>query len=73
MFVCFLTSRVGLFVSSKELQLRTCNYDEPLASPVKQRRGNSFIEEKGKLGAAVVNKKSIGGNWEFKALCLFIG
>lgn len=31
---------------------------------VKQRRGNSFIEEKGKLGGAVVNKKSIGGNWE---------
>jgi len=31
---------------------------------VKQRRGNCFIEEKGKLGGAVVNKKSIGGNWE---------
>lgn len=29
-------------------------------------KGSSFIEEKGKLGQAVINKKSIGGNCEFE-------
>lgn len=29
-------------------------------------KGSSLIEEKGKLGQAVINKKSIGGNWEFE-------
>lgn len=29
-------------------------------------KGSSLIEEKGKLGEAVINKKSIGGNWEFE-------
>lgn len=43
------------------MQSRTCNCGEPHASPVKKRRGNSFIE-KGKLGEAVINKKSTGGN-----------
>ena len=38
------------------MQFRICNYDEPHANPLKQRRGKSFIEEKGKLGGAVVNK-----------------
>ena len=33
---------------------------------VKQGRENSFIEEDGKLGEAVVNKRPIGGNWEFE-------
>ena len=36
------------------------------ASPVKQRRGHSFIEEEEKLGGPVINKMSIRGNWEFK-------
>lgn len=30
------------------------------------------MEEKGKLGGTVINKKSIGGNWEFKVQWLFI-
>lgn len=29
-------------------------------------KGNSFLQEKGELGGAVVNKKSTGVNWEFK-------
>ena len=37
----------------------------PQSRLVKQ-RGDGFIE-KGKLGEAVVNKKSIGGNWEIEA------
>ena len=48
------------------MQLRTHNYGEPHASPVKKKKGDSFIEEKGKLGGAVKNKKSIGGNWDFE-------
>ena len=55
-----------LLMSSKELQFRICNYGKPHASLVKQRTGHSFLEEKGKLGGAVLNKQSIGGNWEFK-------
>lgn len=31
-----------------------------------QVRGTFFIEEQGELGGAVVNKKSIGGKWEFE-------
>ena len=50
---------------SKELQLRTCNHGEPHASLVKQKM-KLFYREKGKLGGAVINKKSIGGNWEFE-------
>ena len=50
------------------MQFRICNCDEPHVNPLKQRRGNSFIEEKGKLGEAVVNKKAIGGNWELEIL-----
>ena len=53
---------MDLFVSSKELQIRAYDYGEPHACLVKQRRGNSFIEEKGKLGGAVINKMSIGAN-----------
>ena len=52
---------MGLFWSSKELQFGACNYGKPHASPVKQRKRNFFIEEKGKLGGSVINKKSIGG------------
>ena len=50
------------------MHFRIWNYDEPHANPLKQRRGNSFIEEKGKLGEAVANKKAIGGNWELEVL-----
>ena len=35
---------------------------EPSVSP-ENRRGTVFYRE-GKLGGAVVNKRSIGGNWE---------
>ena len=63
---------MGLFRSNKELQFRTCSYGDPQASLVKLRRGNSFIE-KGNLGGTVINKKSIGGNWEFEVVWLFIG
>ena len=42
----FFTSKMGLFRSSKELQFRTCNYGEPHVSPIKQRKGNSFIERR---------------------------
>ena len=35
-------------------------------------RGNTFLEEKGRLGGAVINKKSFGGNWEFEAWCPFL-
>lgn len=56
--VSYFTSKTGLFGSIKELQLRTGNYGKPHASPVKQRRGNSFIEEEGEMGGAVINKKS---------------
>ena len=48
------------------MEFGTCNYGEPHTRPVKERKGNSFIKEKGNLGKAVKNKKSIGGNWEFK-------
>lgn len=54
---------MNLFGTSKELQLGPRNCGEPLASPVKKKKGNSFIEEEEKLGCAVKNKKSIGGNW----------
>lgn len=47
------------------MHLRTHNYGEPHASLVKKKKGDSFIE-KGKLGVAVKNKKSIGGNWDFE-------
>lgn len=29
-------------------------------------RNHSFLEGKGKLGGAVINKEPIGGNWVFK-------
>ena len=51
------------------MQFRTCNYGEIWASPgdpVKKRRRNSFLEETGKLGEAVTNKKSTGRNWGFE-------
>lgn len=57
---------MGLFWSSKELQFGTCTYGKPPASPIKQRKGNSFIEEEGRLREAIRNKMSIGGNWEFE-------
>ena len=53
------------------MQFRTGNYGGPCASPVRQWRRNSFTEEKGKLGGAVLNKKSIGGNWEFEVYSVF--
>lgn len=31
---------------------------------------STFIEERGRIGRTVINKKSIGGNWEFR-LCGF--
>ena len=53
---------MSLFGNSREVQFRTCDYGKPQASPIKQKRENSFIEEKEKFGGAVRNKKSIGGN-----------
>lgn len=35
-------------------------------------RGNTFIEEKGRLGGAVIKKKSFGGNWEFEVWWPFL-
>ena len=48
---------MDVFKSCKELQFGTCSDGEPHACSVKQRRGNCFIEEKGKLRGAVINKK----------------
>ena len=66
---------MGLFWSSKELSSRAHNYDARPANLVNPRRGNLFIEEKGMLegNAALTNKESIGGNWEFEVQWLFIG
>lgn len=47
--------KIGLFQSSKELQLGTCSYVEP---HVKQKRENSFIK-KGKLGGTVIKKSQL--------------
>ena len=35
---------------------------------LEEKRGeeDSFIKERGKLGGAVINKDSSGGNWEFQ-------
>lgn len=57
---------MGFLNSGKELQFGTCIYDKPHSSSVKLQIGNSFIEEKGKLRGADINKKSIGGNCEFQ-------
>ena len=35
-------------------------------------RGNTSIEEKGRLGGAVIKKKSFGGNWEFEVWWRFL-
>lgn len=48
--------KIGLFQSSKELQLGTCSYVEP---HVKQKRENSFIKKKGKLGGTVIKKSQL--------------
>ena len=47
---------------SGQLYFRMYNYGKPHASPAKQRRRNSLIEEKGKLGEALMKKKSTEGN-----------
>ena len=49
---------MGLFRSSKELQFGTCNYGKPHAVLDKAKEKETLIEEKGKLGGAVINKKS---------------
>lgn len=36
------------------------------ANPEKQSKGLAFIGEKGEQGRAVINKESIGRNWESK-------
>jgi len=41
------------------------NCDESHINLVKQRRGNSLFMKR-KLGEAVINKKSTGGNWELE-------
>ena len=43
----------------------TCNHGYPQASPENKREELSFIEEK-ELGGAVINKKTIGENWELQ-------
>ena len=43
-----IASRMGFFRSIKRVQFRTCNCGELHASLVKQRRGSSFVEQKGK-------------------------
>lgn len=35
-----------------------------MANPEKLRKRLAFIEERGELRGAVINRKSIGGNWE---------
>lgn len=66
---------MGLFRRSKEFLFGTYNCVKPHANLIKQRKGNSFIEERGKLGGAVIEKKkkSIGRNWEFEVWWLFTG
>ena len=49
----------------KQLQFRTGNYGEPRASSILKGK-QTLIEEKGKLGGALINKDFIGGNWEFE-------
>lgn len=39
----------------------------------KEKGKDTLIEEKGKFRGAGINKKSIGGNCEFKVQCIFIG
>ena len=39
------------------MQFGTYNCVKPHASLIKQRKGNSFIEERGKLGGAVIGEK----------------
>ena len=50
---------------------KNCNwvhaiYGEPQASLENIGEKRSFLEEKGKLGRAVMNEESIGGSWDFK-------
>ena len=47
-----------------QLWTATCKYSAT--------RGNTFIEEKGRLGGAVINKKPFGGNWEFEVWWPFL-
>ena len=37
-----------------------------------EQRTGTVIEEKGKLGGAVINKESIEGNWEIRVQWFFI-
>ena len=50
---------MNLFGTSKELQLETHNCGEPLASPVKKKKGNSFIEEKEKWDVLLKTKSPL--------------
>ena len=56
---------MSLFETAKNCNLGQAIYGKPQAS-LENREVFSFIEEKGELGGAVINKESIGGNWEFE-------
>ena len=49
---------MGLFGSSKELQLRTCNYGELLANPGKVRERKLFDRGEGGAGRGCYKQKS---------------
>ena len=45
----------------------------PCKSHKAKERKVFLVEEKGRLGRVVINKKFTGGNWEFKVQWLFTG
>ena len=51
---------------SEEVPFRRCNNGQPLARLVKQRREEAFYRGEREFGRAVINEKSIGGNWDFE-------
>ena len=54
----FIWEQQKTVIQDMQLWTATCKSSET--------RGNTFIEEKGRLGGAVIKKKSFGGNWELR-------
>lgn len=52
----FLTNKMGFSRSSQKLYLGRYNHGEPLATPVKQRKGNSYRE--GEVGRGCYKRKA---------------
>lgn len=61
-----LPTKMGLFGNSKELQFETCNPWRTTGKSGGHRERRVVLEEVRVLGTAVMNRESIGGNWELK-------